>query len=110
MYALARQTLRDAAIPQLWWFSIRLSLGVAVVVMGILALGRIQSADNKLSRLGLTLCEDVACFRGLIPGRTSWQEAIAQFNGQSTLSGDPFYYHITVIPTTDGQFLDSVLL
>ncbi len=75
-----------------------------------LVLGRtsMTSAENGLP--GLDHCHDLPCFRGLIPGQTSWTEAIGAFGGQSDIGDDEHYAHIALLPSHDGVLLDAIFL
>jgi hypothetical protein len=43
---------------------------------GIVAYGRAQQRSNMVLDLGFDFCGDRACFLGVIPGQTTWDETL----------------------------------
>src|SRR5690349_914401 len=59
------------------WFHLKVGVVSLFLVGGLLSyaavhLGTLYPASNSASGIGLALCSNVPCFRGLIPGLTPW--------------------------------------
>ncbi len=104
--------LRILALPRNRLLLLTIAL-CAILTMGcttVIAFSRAYPASDRLSELGLRRCIETLCFRGIIPGRTSWQDAIVAFNGHSIAEGDPFFGRIMLLPSSDGNSLESILI
>jgi hypothetical protein len=93
---------------------LRFSLGLwlATAVAGIIVIHSSHAFPDRdvLTRQGLTVCEGIPCFRGIIPERTDWETGLAIFNGETTITTDPFYMRVILLPSADGQKVDAIFL
>ena len=80
------------------------SIGLAVVGSRIIAI-RAQPLSARLAD-----CAGNPCFHNAIPGLTSWSEAIAAFDGRSTVADDASYLKITLFPSEHNNQLAAIML
>jgi hypothetical protein len=74
---------------------------LSLVIFGAVGIGTLFGGWNPLQPLGFDHCGDRACFRGVIPGVTAWDEVVARFNTSSQLSDQ---YFIVTYPTYSVMF------
>lgn len=95
-----------------WNVCLRLS-GMASAVLStalivILLITRSSPRPNPAVIFGLALCGDVACFRGLIPGVTTWTEARSVFNHRTEIVFDPPDGRIRLFRSPDNETLERI--
>jgi len=96
---------------KLLMLSLRLCLTcTCLFITGAFAYSHIRVEPNAASQFGLMYCSGVPCFRGLVVGKTTWREAVNALGGQSTIVELPYYGKVTLLPSTDGQSLTSILI
>jgi hypothetical protein len=88
---------------------LRLSLIVALICLVLITFSRAQGGTVD-SLAGLIQCEEGPCFRGLKPGTSTWDEALALAGGEPRNFSDAAYSSIILFASLDGRTLDAVLL
>jgi len=92
-----------------------LSLGSFVLLtfvsMVLIVYGRsVPAIPDEGILPGLRRCAGTPCFHELIPGQTSWADALAAFGGSAIFTGDSTYSQLTLLPSTQGDKLAGILL
>jgi hypothetical protein len=82
----------------------------AALITVVIFLTRPFSKPNPARIFGMDMCEGRACFRGLVPGETSWEDAKAMFNGRVDISIDGPYGAIRLFETADGTTLRRIYI
>jgi hypothetical protein len=98
--------------PATLLLKVSLGLWLTTAAAGLIVMNSSQAFSDRdfLTRQGLALCDGIPCFRGIVPEQTSWEQGLAVFNGQAAIFNDPFFRRITLLPSEDGQKVDTVSL
>src|SRR5262249_22091672 len=102
--------LRIPAFSPLWRFVFSLWLIITFFYAAVVVFSRGSAQEDRLARLGLRRCSDLPCLHGVIPGQTSWTDALAAFNGQAALTDDPLFDKITLFRSSNGLSLEAILI
>src|SRR5262245_10721046 len=105
------EPLRQQQSPKkLWSLGLIAILGMmtAAFVLCCLAtgFGRLRSKPTAAATYGLNQCDAVPCFRGLIPGKTTWSTATQMIDAASSTSSG----HSTIVlgQSADHARLDTI--
>ncbi len=93
------------------WLKIILGIGITGFILCCLAIGfgRIHSIPSSAATsFGLDRCDDVPCFRGLIPGKTSWSNALATTGNPPVIGLDRGHPIMSLAQSTDHALLDAI--
>jgi hypothetical protein len=110
-----------------WSWSTRMCLALALGCAAMIAYGSGRPAGNNASELGLGMRQGVACFRGIVPGQTSWENATAALRAmdedsvqqpsaspldqsQPSLTGHNSSQEIIFYASQDGQKLAAIFI
>ncbi len=106
------QSLNPSAILDCLLRHIRLVLFTVILgSIGLAVVGsRIIAIPAQPLSAGLADCAGNPCFHNAIPGQTSWPEAIAAFDGRSTIADDASYLKITLFPSEHNNQLAAIML
>jgi hypothetical protein len=104
--------LKTGGSPQkrLLKLSVVLCASAILACMGVIAYSSTYPATDGISQLGLMRCGELPCFRGIEPGRTSWADAVAAFNGQSSIRIDGFAGNFVLFPSKNGASLGAIFI
>jgi hypothetical protein len=128
--------VRLSGITQLavWGWSAGITLTMGLACAAMMAYGGGQPTANHASDLGMGICGAAACFRGVVPGQTGWENALAALGGRSamasrlpyrdmldfskvtsaepsyTLRGHLFFSEVILYPSSDNRLLGSVFM
>ncbi len=83
-----------------------LSSFLALVI--VVVLGCAQSTPNSARTFGFDRCDQTLCFRGLVPGLTSWKAAQEVLGGRVRIIFEPPDGEIHIFPTPDGKLLGRI--
>lgn len=112
----AQNTLKDVnyGLELPWSAGLRLVRGMFGVVTALailaLAFGRIGGLQSASNAFGLERCGDRACFRSLMLGQTSWEDALAAFNGRKNIAYDPPNGRIALERSLDNVHLGRLII
>jgi hypothetical protein len=92
------------------WLKLIVGIGVLMILLNCLAIGygRMQRLPNAASAIGLSLCGDSPCYKHLVPGRTRWAAALAQY--KDTFDDPTYPYHPVMSPSLDGKRLATIAI
>lgn len=72
--------------------------------------GHVHPLSSAASSLGLGRCAGVPCFRGAIPGWTSWLDTLAISDNRGVVPLDTTLGRIFLVPSADQRSLDYIYI